>query len=90
MSWHGRQGLEFEAEHCRDEQRQGGGLHPHVRSRGGVTPRRDVGWELQIRLWVDSSAAKAVTGRLRLGLTRHIEVRCSRILFARGASEDAR
>lgn len=37
---------------------------------------RDLGRELQIRVWVDSSAGKAVAGRLGLGRTRHIEVRC--------------
>ena len=36
---------------------------------------KDLGWELFPRVMVDSSAAKAVAGRLGLGRTRHIEVR---------------
>lgn len=36
---------------------------------------RDLGWELQVPLWIGSSAAKGVRGRLGLGRTRHIEVR---------------
>ena len=36
---------------------------------------RDLGWELELRLFVDSSAAKAIASRKGLGKVRHIEVR---------------
>lgn len=35
----------------------------------------DVGWRLKPTLHMDSAAAKAVSGRVGLGKTRHIEVR---------------
>ena len=35
----------------------------------------DLGWEVRVRCWVDSSAAKAMASRSGLGKTRHIEVR---------------
>jgi len=34
---------------------------------------RDLGFEMTIRLWVDSSAAKAVVGRVGAGKLRHVE-----------------
>jgi hypothetical protein len=36
---------------------------------------RDLGFEMTIRLWVDSSAAKAVVSRIGLGKVRHMEVK---------------
>ena len=36
---------------------------------------RDRGWELELRLFVDSSAAKAIASRKGLGKVRHIEIR---------------
>ena len=35
----------------------------------------DLGWPLKVRLWIDSSAAKAVASRIGLGKIRHVEVR---------------
>lgn len=35
----------------------------------------DLGWAMRPKVFVDSSAAKAVSGRVGLGKTRHIEVR---------------
>ena len=35
----------------------------------------DLGIEARIRVWVDSSAAKAMASRTGLGKTRHVEVR---------------
>ncbi len=36
---------------------------------------RDLGVESTVRVWVDSSAAKAMASRTGLGRTRHVEVR---------------
>ena len=36
---------------------------------------RDMGWEIAIRLWVDSSAAKSMASRIGLGRVRHMEVK---------------
>jgi hypothetical protein len=36
---------------------------------------RDLGWDLRVRLWVDSSAAKAISSRRGLGKIRHLDVR---------------
>ena len=35
----------------------------------------DLGWKMRVRMWVDSSAAKAIASRTGLGKVRHIEVR---------------
>ena len=35
----------------------------------------DLGWEARIRVWVDSSAAKAIASRIGLGKIRHLEVK---------------
>jgi hypothetical protein len=35
----------------------------------------DLGWELSLRIWVDSTAARAVASRTGLGKVRHLEVR---------------
>ena len=42
---------------------------------GIQTLMRDLGWEVVIRIWVDSTAAKAVASRIGLGKIRHMEVR---------------
>ena len=36
---------------------------------------RDLGWEMRVRLWVDSSAAKSIASRVGLGRIRHLEVK---------------
>jgi hypothetical protein len=36
---------------------------------------RDLGFEMTVRLWVDSSAAKAIVSRIGLGKVRHLEVK---------------
>ena len=36
---------------------------------------RDLGWEMRVRLWVDSSAAKSIASRAGLGRVRHLEVK---------------
>ena len=36
---------------------------------------RDLGFDLVIRIWVDSSAAKAIVSRIGLGKVRHMEVK---------------
>ena len=36
---------------------------------------RDLGWNMRIRLWTDSSSAKSAASRRGLGKTRHIEVK---------------
>ena len=36
---------------------------------------RDLGWEMRVRLWVDSSAAKSIASRVGLGRVRHLEVK---------------
>ena len=33
----------------------------------------DLGWKVQVRIWTDSSAAKAVANRRGLGKLRHVE-----------------
>jgi hypothetical protein len=35
---------------------------------------RDLGWEMPIRIWIDSSAAKGIASRAGLGKLRHLEV----------------
>ena len=35
----------------------------------------DLGWQMHIRLWVDSSAAKSMASRRGLGKVRHLDVR---------------
>ncbi len=35
----------------------------------------DLGYELSLRVWVDSTAARAVASRTGLGKVRHLEVR---------------
>ena len=42
---------------------------------GLQTLARDLGWSLGLRLFVDSSAAKAIASRKGLGKVRHLEVR---------------
>ena len=36
---------------------------------------RDMGWEANVRLWVDSSAAKSMASRIGVGNVRHMEVK---------------
>ena len=36
---------------------------------------QDLGWEMRVRLWVDSSAAKSIASRVGLGRVRHLEVK---------------
>ena len=48
---------------------------------------RDLGWDLRIRLWVDSTTAQAITARLGLGKVRHMEVK---YLWAQQAYRDGR
>ena len=36
---------------------------------------RDLGWDLKVRLWVDSSAARSMASRVGVGKLRHMEVR---------------
>ena len=36
---------------------------------------KELGWPMKVRLWVDSSAAKAVASRTGLGKVRHLEVK---------------
>ena len=36
---------------------------------------RELGWEADIRIWVDSSAAKSMASRIGLGKVRHMEVK---------------
>ena len=36
---------------------------------------KDLGWNIELRLFVDSSAAKAIASRKGLGKVRHLEVR---------------
>ncbi len=40
---------------------------------------RDLGIEVLVRMWVDSSAAKAMASRAGLGRTRRVEVRFLRV-----------
>ena len=42
---------------------------------GLQTLAQDLGWSLELRLFVDSSAAKAIASRKGLGKVRHLEVR---------------
>ena len=46
-----------------------------VEGLGLQTLARDLGWSLGLRLFVDSSAAKAIASRKGLGKVRHLEVR---------------
>lgn len=46
---------------------------------GVAAAMRDSGWELKLRIWADSSAAKSV------GWTRHQDVFDPRRSYARGA-----
>ena len=34
----------------------------------------DLGWEVKLRIWTDSSAAKSIASRTGIGRTRHIDV----------------
>ena len=36
---------------------------------------RDLGWEMKLRVWVDSTAAKSIASRVGVGKVRHLEVR---------------
>ena len=36
---------------------------------------QDLGWELKVFLWVDSSAAKSMAARKGVGKVRHVQVR---------------
>ena len=47
----------------------------------------DLGWSMAIRVWVDSTAAKAIASRTGLGRVRHLEVR---YLWVQGALKDGR
>ena len=38
----------------------------------------DLGLSAQVRVWIDSNAAKATASRRGLGKTRHVELRCRR------------
>ena len=42
---------------------------------GLQTLAKDLGWDLELRLFVDSSAAKSIASRKGLGKVRHLEVR---------------
>lgn len=35
----------------------------------------DLGWKVQVRIWTDSSVAKAVANRTKLGKLRHVELK---------------
>ena len=35
----------------------------------------DVGWKVQVRIWTDSSASKAIANRRGLGKLRHVELK---------------
>ena len=47
----------------------------------------DLGWNLKIRLWVDSTAAEAIVARIGLGKVRHMEVK---YLWAQEANKNGR
>ena len=36
----------------------------------------DLGWRVEVRLWTDSSSAKAVANLRGLGKLRHVELKC--------------
>ena len=36
---------------------------------------RDLGWEVEVGVWTDSSTAKGVAARRGLGKLRHVELR---------------
>ena len=36
---------------------------------------KDMGYEMKVRIWVDSTTAKAIAARLGLGRVRHLEVK---------------
>ena len=42
---------------------------------GLTTLAEDLGWRLDIWMWVDSTAAKSIASRLRNGKLRHLDVR---------------
>ena len=42
---------------------------------GLQTLARDLGWQVELKLFVDSSAAQAIASRKGLGKVRHLEVR---------------
>ena len=48
---------------------------------------KDLGLEMKIRLWVDSTAAKAIVARIGLGKVRHME---AKYLWAQQAHRDGR
>ena len=48
---------------------------------------KDLGLQLKLRLWVDSTAAKAIVSRIGLGKVRHMEVK---YLWAQQAHKDGR
>ena len=35
----------------------------------------DLGWKFEVRIWIDSSAAKSMARRIGMGRVRHLEVR---------------
>ena len=47
----------------------------------------DLGWDAQVRIWVDSAAAKSVASRVGLGKMRHMEVK---FLWLQQAVRDGR
>ena len=47
----------------------------------------DLGYQMKLRLWVDSTAAKAIVSRMGLGKVRHMEVK---YLWAQEAHRNAR
>ena len=36
---------------------------------------KDLGWEVKVRIWVDSATAKSVASRIGMGKIRHMEVK---------------
>ena len=46
-----------------------------IEGMGLQTLARDLGWNFELKLFVDSSAAKAIASRQGLGKIRHLEVR---------------
>ena len=46
-----------------------------IEGMGLQTLSRDLGWQVELKLFVDSSAAKAIASRKGLGKVRHLEVR---------------
>ena len=47
----------------------------------------DLGWDAQVRIWVDSATAKSVASRVGLGKMRHMEVN---FLWLQQAARDGR